>query len=142
MESVRSIFLLQQSTSESELFELLHALTAPKLKFLYKENATKTLENKANIIEQLVTMWKAACNVSPETCGAIATATIDMPAFNKICLLTKDLWPLTHFTFMQLCHYLANSKEKTFDKSQWRPSRQQSSSLYKSAASYQGLVEC
>ena len=28
----------------------------------------------------------------------------------------KDLSALTHFTFMQLYHYLVNSKEKLFDK--------------------------
>ena len=55
MESVRSILSLQQSTSESELLELLRALTVPKLKLLCKENATKTSGNKADIIGRLVT---------------------------------------------------------------------------------------
>ena len=103
MEFVHSIFLLHQSTSESELLELLNALTVLKLKLLCKEYATKTLGNKANIIGQLVTTWKAACNVSPETCGTIATATIDMLAFDEIRSWTKDLMPLTHFIFMYHC---------------------------------------
>ena len=122
MESVWSILSLQQSTSESELVELLCAFTVTKLKLLCKENATKTLRNKADIIGRLVTTLKAACNISPETCGTSAAKTIDMPVFNEICSWTKDLLPLTHFTFMQLYHYLVNSKEKTFDKSGWRRS--------------------
>ena len=122
MESVRSIFALQQSTSESELVVLLSAFTVTKLKLLCKENATKTSWNKADIIGRLVTTWKAACDVSPETCGTSAATTIDMPAFNEIRSWTKDLSPLTHFIFMQLYHYLVSSKEKTFDKSRWRRS--------------------
>ena len=122
MESVRSIFALQQSTSESELVVLLSAFTVTKLKLLCKENATKTSWNKADIIERLVTTWKAACDVSPETCGTSVATTIDMPAFNAIRSWTKDLSPLTHFIFMQLYHYLVSSKEKTFDKSRWRRS--------------------
>ena len=120
MASVRSIFVLQQSTSESELVVLLSAFTVTKLKLLCKENATKTSWNKADIIGRLVTTWKAACDVSPETCGTSAATTIDMPAFNEIRSWTKDLSPLTHFIFMQLSHYLVSSKEKTFDKSRWR----------------------
>ena len=50
MESVWSIVSLQDSTSESELLELLHTLTVWKLKLLCKENATKTLGNKADMI--------------------------------------------------------------------------------------------
>ena len=50
MESVQSIVSLQDSTSDSELLELLHTLTVPKLKLLCKENATKTSENKADMI--------------------------------------------------------------------------------------------
>ena len=42
IESVQSILFLQQSTSESELVELLSALTVLKPKLLCKENATKT----------------------------------------------------------------------------------------------------
>ena len=122
MESVRSILSLQQSTSESELVVLLSAFTVPKLKLLCKENATKTSRNKADIIGRLVTTWQAACNVSQETCGTSAATTIDMPAFIEIRSWTKDLLPLTRFTFMQLYHYLVNSKEKTFDKSRWRRS--------------------
>ena len=122
MASVRSIFVLQQSTSESELVVLLSAFTVTKLKLLCKENATKTSWNKADIIGRLVTTWKAACDVSPETCGTSAATTIDMPAFNEIRSWTKDLSPLTHFIFMQLSHYLVSSKEKTFDKSRWRRS--------------------
>ena len=72
--------------------------------------------NKADIIRQLVTTWKAACDVSPETCCTSAATTIDMPAFNEICSWTKVLPPLTHFTFMQLYHHLVSSKEKTFNK--------------------------
>ena len=116
MEFVRSVSSAQQSTSESELVELLRALNAPKLKLLCKENATKTSGNKAVIIGRLATIWKVACDVSPETCSTSATTTIDMPAFNKLRSWMKDLSPLTHFTFMQLYHYLVNSKEKLFDK--------------------------
>ena len=47
MQSIRCIFLLQQSASESELLELLRVLTV--LKCLCKENAGKTLGNKADI---------------------------------------------------------------------------------------------
>ena len=54
--------------------------------------------------------------VSPETCSTSAATTIDMPAFYELRSWTKDLSPLTHFTFMQLYHYLVNSKEKLFDK--------------------------
>ena len=50
MESVQSILSLQDSTSDSELLELLHTLTVPKLKLLCKENATKALGNKADMI--------------------------------------------------------------------------------------------
>ena len=67
-------------------------------------------------IGRLVTTCKAVCNVSSEMCGTSVATTIDMPAFNEIRLWTKDLSPLTHFTFMQLYHSLVNSKEKTFDK--------------------------
>ena len=122
MEFVHSIFLLQQSTSESELLKLLHALTVTKLKLLCKENAMKTLGSKANIIGQLVTTWKAACNVSPETCGTIATATIDMPAFNEICSWTKDLMLLTHFTFMYHCTAIWSTARRKHLINQWRPS--------------------
>ena len=116
MESVRSVSSAQQSTSESELVELLRALTAPKLKLLCKENATKTSGNKADIIRRLAMTWKVACDVSPETCSTSAATTIDMPAFDELRSWTKDLSPLTHFPFMQLYHYLVNSKEKLFDK--------------------------
>ena len=75
---------------------------------------------QGRIIGRLVTTWKAACDVAPETCGTSAATTIDMPAFNELRLWTKDLSLLTHFTFMQLYHYLVQSKEKTFD-SRWRP---------------------
>ena len=51
-----------------------------------------------------------------ETCSTSAATTIDMPAFNELRSWTKDLSPLTHFTFMQLYHNLVNSKEKLFDK--------------------------
>ena len=122
MESVWSILSLQQSTIEPELVVLLSAFTVPKLKFLCKENATKTVRNKPDIIGQLVTTWKAACDVSEETCGTSAVTTIDMPAFNEIRSWMKDLLPLTRFTFMQLYQYLVNSKQKTFDKSRWRRS--------------------
>lgn len=40
MESARSIFLLQQSASESELLKFLRPLTVPKLKVPCKDNAT------------------------------------------------------------------------------------------------------
>ena len=50
MESIQSILSLQDSTSDSELLELLHTLTVPKLKLLCKENATKTSGNKADMI--------------------------------------------------------------------------------------------
>ena len=80
------------------------------------ENATKSSGNKTNIISHLITTWKAACDTSPETCGASADSTLDLPAFNEICSWTKGLTPLTDFTFMQLYHYLVDSKEKTFDK--------------------------
>ena len=65
---------------------------------------------------ECVTTWKAVCDVSPETCGTSTATTIDIPAFNGIRSWTKDLLPLAHFTFMQLYHYLVNSKEKTFNK--------------------------
>ena len=80
----------------------------PKLKLLCKENATKTSGIKANIIGRLVTMWKAACDVSPKTCSTSAAATIVMPAFNELCSWMKDL--------LQLYHYLVNSKEKCFNE--------------------------
>ena len=136
MESARSILKLEQSASESELLDVLRALTVPKLKLLCKENATKTSGNKADIIGRLVTTWKAACDASPKTCGASAGSSFDLPAFNEIRSWTKDLSPLTHFTFMQLYHYLVNSKDKTFDK--------KSMEAFKSLKAYQyfsdGLV--
>ena len=42
MESIQSILSLQDSTSKSELLELLCTLTVPKLKLLCKENVTIT----------------------------------------------------------------------------------------------------
>ena len=76
---------------------------------------------QGDIIGRLVTTWKAACDVAPETCGTSAATTIDMPVFNELRSWTKDLSMMTHYTFMQLYHYLVHSKEKTFDKSRWRP---------------------
>ena len=120
VEFVQSILSLQQSTSESELLELLHALTIPKLKLLWKENATETSENKANIIGQLVTMWNTACDVSPVTCSTSTAASIDMPALNKICLWTST-YRWWHTLPSWSCTTLwSTARKKCSIISQWR----------------------
>ena len=88
MKSVRSIISLQQSTSKSELLELLRALTVLKLK---QRKCYENFGEHGRIIGRLVTTWKAACDVAPETCGTSAATTIDMPAFNELRSWTKDL---------------------------------------------------
>ena len=67
------------------------------------------------MIRRLATTWKAVLDVSPQMCGTTTATSIDMPEFNK-CSSTKNLSPRTHFTIMQLYHYLVNIKEKTFKK--------------------------
>ena len=89
----------------------------------YCSKAEAPVQRKCyDVIGRLVTTWKSACDISPETCNTSAAKTIDMSAFNEICSWMKDLLPLTHFPFTQLYHYLVNRKEKTFTKSRWRHS--------------------
>ena len=68
------------------------------------------------MIRRLAATWKAVLDVSPQMCGTTTNTSVDMPEFNISCLSTMNLSQLTHFTIMQLYHYLVNSKEKTFKK--------------------------
>ena len=83
-------------------------------KALVQGDCYEDLGNKADIIGRLITTWKAACGASPEPCATAIDATVNQPAFNEIRSWTKDLSPLTEFTFMQLYHYLVNCKDNTF----------------------------
>ena len=124
MQRSQSILSLETSTTEDELLDVLRKLTVASLTTLCKEAFVKVSGNKAELIRRLVTHWERKCTGSDSLarpCGsrsgaATALGVADLPVLAEICTWSKDLSSLKDFTFMQLYHYLVNSRDKTFDK--------------------------
>ena len=86
----------------------------------------KVSGNKADLIGCMLTLWKrkgtgtdSDALVRARDAGsgtATDSSTVELPILAKIQKWKKDISSLKDFTFMQLYHYLVNSRDKTIDK--------------------------
>ena len=113
LQFVRSVLKLETSSSETDFQESLKGLSVAKLKVLCKEFEVRSSGNKAELIGQLISLWKRenALGDDTEPCQGSLTD------FNvgEVTNWTKDLSVLDDFTFMHMYDYLINSREREYD---------------------------
>ena len=117
MESIWSILSLQKWVRASWTTV---CFDCTKAEAPVKRKCYRNFGEQGRIIGQLVTMWKSACDISPETCSTSAAATIDMPVLNEICLWTRTYCCWHTSPSCSYTNLWSTARRKCSIISQWR----------------------